>query len=259
MRTRISDDRLWLPYVAARYITVTGDAAILDEMVPYLEGPLLHADQADAYFLPDRAPEPASLFDHCVAAIERSLEVGAHGLPLMGSGDWNDGMNLVGREGRGESVWLGWFLHGVLAAFAPIAEARGEGRRARRWRARMDTLRAALESDGWDGDWYRRAFFDDGSPLGSAVNAECRIDSIAQSWSVLSGAADPARAGRAMAAVDEYLVRHGDGLILLFTPPFDHSDLEPGLHQGLPAGCPRERRAVHPRRGVVDPRRRGAG
>ena len=171
-----------------------------------------------------------------MAAVERSLEVGAHGLPLMGSGDWNDGMNLVGREGRGESVWLGWFLHAVLAAFAPIAETRGEGPRAARWRAHMDALRAALESDGWDGDWYRRAFFDDGSPLGSAANAECRIDSIAQSWSVLSGAADPARAGRAMAAVEEYLVRPGDGLILLFTPPFDHSVLNPGYVKGYLPG-----------------------
>ncbi len=236
VRTRISDDRLWLPYAVARYIAVTGDAAVLDEMAPYLEGPVLHAGQADAYFLPDRAPEPASLFAHCVAAVERSLEVGAHGLPLMGSGDWNDGMNLVGAEGRGESVWLGWFLHAVLAAFAPIADARGEGPRVARWRAHMDALRAALESDGWDGDWYRRAFFDDGNPLGSAANAECRIDSIAQSWSVLSGAADPARASRAMAAVEEYLVRPGDGLILLFTPPFDHSGLNPGYIQGYVPG-----------------------
>ena len=165
-----------------------------------------------------------------------SLEVGAHGLPLIGSGDWNDGMNRVGHEGRGESVWLGWFLHIVLAAFAPIAEARGERPRAERWRAHMKSLRRALERDGWDGDWYRRAFFDDGTPLGSAANVECRIDSIAQSWSVLSGAANPPRAERAMAAVEEYLVRRGDGLVLLFTPPFDHSDVDPGYVKGYVPG-----------------------
>jgi len=145
-------------------------------------------------------------------------------------------MNRVGHEGRGESVWLGWFLHTVLAAFAPIAEARGERPRAERWRAHMKALRRALERHGWDGDWYRRAFFDDGTPLGSAMNAECRIDSIAQSWSVLSGAANPPHAQRAMAAVEEFLVRRGDGLVLLFTPPFDHSDVDPGYVKGYLPG-----------------------
>ncbi len=236
VRTRISDDRLWLPYVVDRYLAVTADPAVLDEMIPFIEGPALQPDQDDAYFQPERSALSASLFEHCARALDCSLGVGSHGLPLMGSGDWNDGMNRVGREGRGESVWLGWFLYCVLAAFAPIADVRGEGQRAARWRRHMKGLRRALERHGWDGDWYRRAFFDDGTPLGSAVNTQCRIDSIAQSWGVISGAADPARATRAMAAVEEHLVREGDGLVLLFTPPFDHPDRDPGYISGYLPG-----------------------
>jgi cyclic beta-1,2-glucan synthetase len=236
VRTRISDDRLWLPYAAGHYLAVTGDSAILDEVVPFIEGPQLGTGQADSYFQPDISAESASLFEHCARAIDVSLGVGAHGLPLMGSGDWNDGMNRVGQDGRGESVWLGWFLRTVIGGFAPIATARGEKERASRWRAHAKRLGQALERDGWDGDWYRRAFFDDGTPLGSAVNAECRIDSIVQSWSVLSGAGDPERARRAMAAVEEYLVRRGDGLVLLFAPPFDLSDVDPGYIKGYLPG-----------------------
>ena len=236
VRTRISDDRLWLPYVVDRYLAVTNDSAVLDEMVPWLDAPRLESGQDDRYFEPDVAAEPSSLFDHCAAAIEISLPAGPHGLPLMGSGDWNDGMNRVGRGGRGESVWLGWFLYAVLATFAHVAEARGRADLAERWRGRMKSVRRALERHGWDGGWYRRAFFDDGTPLGSAVNAECRIDSIAQSWSVLSRAADPARAATAMAAVDQHLVRRGDGLVQLFTPPFDRSAVDPGYIKGYVPG-----------------------
>ena len=236
VRTRISDDRVWLPYVVDRYLAVTGDTAVLDEVVPYLDGIQLFPDQMDAYFQPAQSYQSGSLYGHCAAALDRTLAVGSHGLPLMGSGDWNDGMNRVGQDGRGESVWLGWFLYATLAAFVPVAEARGDHAHAMSWTTHMAALREALERHGWDGDWYRRAFFDDGTPLGSAANAECRIDSIAQSWSVLSGAADRARSEQAMAAVDQYLIRRGDGLILLFTPPFDRSAVDPGYVKGYLPG-----------------------
>ncbi|MEO8719244.1 MAG: glycosyl hydrolase family 65 protein, partial [Burkholderiales bacterium] len=236
VRTRISDDRIWLAYAAAHYVEMTGDVAALAEPVPFLEGQRLGAGEHDAYFRPALAEESASLFEHCARGLDQSLAVGAHGLPLIGTGDWNDGMNRVGEQGKGESVWLGWFLHATLAAFAPLATARGEQVRAAQWLAHADRLRTALERDGWDGDWYRRGYFDDGTPLGSFANEECRIDSIAQSWSVISGVADPARARRAMAAVDAQLIRGDEGLALLFTPPFERTALDPGYIKGYPPG-----------------------
>jgi cyclic beta-1,2-glucan synthetase len=235
-RTHVSDDRLWLPFATAHYVDITGDTTVLDEPVPFLEAPPLEEGQEDAYFEPAVSAERATLYEHGARAIERSLRFGSHGLPLMGTGDWNDGMNRVGRAGRGESIWLGWFLAATLARFAPLAEARGERERAGVWRAHGRTLARALEQHGWDGDWYRRAYFDDGTPLGSASSDDCRIDSIAQSWAVLSGVADPERATRAMAAVEAHLVRRGDGLILLFTPPFDHGSLDPGYIKGYLPG-----------------------
>ena len=236
VRTQISDDRVWLGYVVDHYITVTGDSAILDEQIPFLDGPRLNPGEHEAFFQPRTSNETATLYEHCARGLDLSLGVGVHGLPLMGTGDWNDGMNRVGENGRGESVWLGWFVFDVLKKFIPRAEARADGKRAATWLLHTTMLKDALEDTAWDGDWYRRAYFDDGTPLGSVANAECRIDSIAQSWSVLSGAAEPARAARAMQALDKYLVRGGDQMILLFTPPFVHSEHDPGYIKGYPAG-----------------------
>jgi cyclic beta-1,2-glucan synthetase len=236
VRTRISDDRIWLAHAAAHYLSATGDLGLLDEVVPFLEGAQLAAGEHDAFFQPATSEDKATFFEHCARGLDGSLALGAHGLPLIGTGDWNDGMNRVGEQGRGESVWLGWFLHATLVAFASVASATNHRAQSARWLAHAAVLRESLEREGWDGAWYRRGYFDDGTPFGSAASDECRIDSIAQSWSVISGAASPARATQAMQAVDEQLIRREDGLALLFTPPFDRTSLDPGYVKGYPPG-----------------------
>lgn len=236
VRTRISDDRAWLAYTAAHYVNVSEDIAVLDEMIPFLEGPRLAQNEHDSFFQPAVSDEVATLFEHCARGLDQSLALGRHGLPLIGTGDWNDGMNRVGEKGEGESVWLGWLLIATLKTFSTFAKARGEKDRASSWSEHATAIQASIEREAWDGDWYRRGWFDNGAMLGSSQSDECQIDSIAQSWAVISGAADPERATQAMRSVERELIRPHDGVALLFKPPFDKTSLDPGYIKGYPPG-----------------------
>jgi cyclic beta-1,2-glucan synthetase len=235
LRSRCADDLLWLPHVTSEYITATGDRDILDERIPFLTAPALPPEVQEAYGQPQVADRDGTLFEHCIRAIDKGLTAGLHGLPLFGSGDWNDALNRVGAAGRGESTWLGFFLHTVLSRFVPLCEARKESTRAARYRDEARRLANSLEL-AWDGEWYRRGYYDDGTPLGSAHNDECRIDSVPQSWSVLSRAVPQRFAERAMDAVRTMLVAREPQLLLLLHPPFDQSDQEPGYVKGYPPG-----------------------
>ncbi|HCU08074.1 MAG TPA: glycosyl transferase [Clostridiales bacterium] len=235
-RTHISDDYLWLPYVTAEYIRVTGDADILNAKAPYLRGEPLRADEADRYCQPEVSDETFSLYDHCIRSVDNALRFGAHGLPLIRGGDWNDGMNNVGSGGKGESVWLGWFLCTTLQKIIPICRARDQADRADSYAQIIDNVADAIEKNGWDGNWYTRAFFDDGTPLGSAVNSECKIDSLAQTWSVLSGKGNAQRSAKGMQALENYLIMEAEGIFKLLTPAFHDGPLDPGYIKGYLPG-----------------------
>jgi len=235
-RTRISDDYLWLSYVTAEYVTVTGDRSILEELVAFIEDDPLKSDEEERYSSPKKSLEKGTLYEHCIRALDYGLKFGEHGLPLMGGGDWNDGMNKVGIEGRGESIWLGWFLYKTIKMFIPHCIAQDDTQNAQKYDVEAAKLAKALNKNGWDGKWYRRAYFDDGSALGTESRSECKIDAIAQSWSVISGAGDLEKQKKAMSALEDYLVNKEDGLIKLLTPPFNSSNMEPGYIKGYVPG-----------------------
>jgi len=237
VRTHCSDDYLWLPLALSRYVHTTHDTGVMDERIGYIEGRQVRPDEESYYDLPLRSQQSGTLYEHCVQAIERGLKArGPHGLPLIGTGDWNDGMNKVGEKGTGESIWLGFFLCEVLNSFAETARRHNDETFAQRCEGEARKLAVVLNEHGWDGEWYRRAYFDDGTPLGSKQNEECRIDSIAQSWSVLSGAAPPERRQQALASLDKYLVKRDAGIVQLLDPPFDRSQLDPGYIKGYVPG-----------------------
>ena len=236
IRTRFSDDLLWMPYATAKYIQHTFDTAILDEQARYLSGSLLDEGEDERFMVPEDSGQQGDLYEHCCRALDRSLKVGKHGLPLMGTGDWNDGMNRVGREGIGESVWVGMFLYAILGDFIPLCEARRDLTRAEKYRAHRAKLFEALNSEGWDGDWYRRAWYDNGAVLGSKASDECQIDTLAQAWAVLTSTATGERVEQVLSAMDARLIDKNVGIIRLLTPAFDHTPHDPGYIKGYVAG-----------------------